>query len=288
VNSNTPANWALNGGSPNDLNVTAGNLSYASLPESIGNSVTNGGQGYGTRRLAGTTISTGAVYFSALFRVNDLGYGVWNGLSTQVGALTATDNQAFRLAVMIKSSSPVGYVFGVQKGAGSTTTFDSMEYHAGDTVFLAGKYDFTVSPNQVSLWINPPSTNFGATSEPSTILTTTTGVDGYAIDRFNMRQNTIASVPAAMQWDELRIGTTWASVTPSRVPRLAGFTRLANGTFQFPYTNSTALNYNVYASTNLMDWITLGVATQISPGIYQFNDASAPNYERRFYQLRSQ
>jgi hypothetical protein len=102
-----------------------------------------------------------------------------------------------------------------------------------------------------------------------------------------MRQNTAASVPAAMQWDELRLGTTWSSVTPPRIPRLANFTRLSNGTIQFAYTNITAVNYNVYASSNLLTWASLGAATQISPDIYQFNDTAATNYQRRFYQLRS-
>jgi hypothetical protein len=50
----------------------------------------------------------------------------------------------------------------------------------------------------------------------------TSGSDG-SIDRFNIRQNTAASVPAAMQWDELRIGTSWASVTPAYVTPPIGF-----------------------------------------------------------------
>ena len=33
-----------------------------------------------------------------------------------------------------------------------------------------------------------------------------------------MRQNTAASVPAAMQWDELRIGSSWVAVTALPLP----------------------------------------------------------------------
>src|SRR5204863_1146620 len=105
-------------------------------------------------------VSSGKLYFSALFRINNLGYGVWSGAQAQAGvqggALTANDNQSFRLAVMVKSNSPSGYVIGVQKGgSGATATFDTTERHAGDTIFLVGRYDFTVSSNAVSLWINP-------------------------------------------------------------------------------------------------------------------------------------
>src|SRR5205814_8612626 len=113
-------NWTYNGGGGNDLSVESGNLSYSGLAASIGNSVTNGGDGLGTRRLFGASVSSGRLYFSALCRINNLGYGVWNGttaqVGVQVGALTATDNQSFRLAVMVKSNSPSGYLIGVQKG----------------------------------------------------------------------------------------------------------------------------------------------------------------------------
>jgi len=224
VSSNNPANWAYGGGPPNDLNVAPGNLSYSGLAAPVGNSVTNGGAGLGVRRLFGTNINDGVLYFSALFRINTLGYGSWNGVATPVGSFTATDSTTIRLGIQVKSNSPSGYVFGVQKsGTGATTTFSPTEYHAGDTVLLVGKYDFTVSPNPVTLWINPPASSFGLASDPAGGLTATTGTDGFTIDRFNLRQNTAASVPAAMQWDELRIGGTWASVTPVPVVIPPGF-----------------------------------------------------------------
>lgn len=292
VTSNTPANWALNGTGADDLNVAGGSLSYPGLAISMGNSVTNGGAGQGTRRLVGASVSSGTLCMSALFRITGLGFGAWNGQATQVGALTAPDNTSFRLQVMVKSNSPSGYVIGVQKGgAGSATTFDTIERHAGDLVFLVGKYDFMTAPNRVSLWINPVSSTFGSGSEPTTgFLSQTNGPDGFAIDRFNMRQNTAASVPAAMQWDELRVGTSWAAVTPLPTPivtTLTSLTHLPNGAFQFSYTNSYILNGSVYASTNLTNWGAIGAATQISPGLYQFTDTTATNFPKRFYQLRS-
>ena len=135
-----------------------------------------------------------------------------------MGGLIATDNTSLRLSVLIRSNSPSGYVFGVQKsGTGAVATFDSKEYHAGDTVFLVGRYDFTFSADSVSLWINPDPATLA--SEPTSgFVAATTGTDGYAIDRFNMRQNTSSSVPAAMQWDELRVGVSWLAVTPLPLP----------------------------------------------------------------------
>ena len=293
VSSNTPANWAYGGGGANDLNVTAGNLWYPGLAQPVGNSVTNGGAGLGVRRLLGTSVNSGVLYFSALYRINDLGFGTWNGASSQVGALTATDSSSFRLQVMVKSNSPSGYVVGVQKGgAGATATFDTTERHAGDILFLVGKYDFTVSPNSVSLWINPSPSSFGAGSSPPGAISTTTGTDGFTIDRFNIRQNVVSganSVPAAMQWDELRVGNAWSAVTLAGPPpaiKLSNATWLGDGRFQFAYTNAYGFAATIFSSTNLIDWSPVGSATQVGPGLYQFIDANASNYTQRYYQMR--
>jgi hypothetical protein len=241
------------------------------------------------RRLLGTSVNSGVLYFSALFRMNDLGFGTWNGASSQVGALTANDSTSFRLQVMVKSNSPSGYVIGVQKGGtGATATFDTTERHAGEIVFLVGRYDFTISPNSVSLWINPSPSSFGA-DVPTGAISTTTGTDGFTIDRFNIRQNTAVSVPAAMQWDELRVGNAWSAVTQAGPPptiKLSNATWLGDGRFQFAYSNVYGFNGTVFGSTNLVDWSPVGAATQIGSGQYEFIDPNASNYTRRFYQVR--
>jgi hypothetical protein len=243
--------------------------------------------------LLGTNLSNGRIYFSALFRINDLGFGTWSGQSSILGALAATDNTSFRLQAVVRSNSPTGYVIGTQKsGTGATPTYDTTERHAGETIFLVGKYDFTVSPNAVTLWINPSIATFGAATEPASgFVSATTGTDGFTIDRFNMRQNAATgnfSVPASIQWDELRFGLTWASVTPAAPPpQLADIKRLSNGLVQFIYPDN-GLSYTVFASTNLLNWIAIGTATQSSSGWFQFTDSSASNLSRCFYQLRAQ
>ncbi len=299
VSSNTPANWTYGGTGANDLSIVSGSLAYPGLVAPVGNSVTNGGVGLGVRRLLGTNFSSGAVYFSALFRIDDLGFGQWSGHSSAVGALCANDNSSFRVQVLVKSNSPSGYVFGVQKsGTGSGPAFDGTEHYAGETVFVVGKYDFNASPNSATLWINPAPATLGAATEPGTgFVFATSGTDGFVIDRFNMRQNALtgsSSVPVAMRWDELRFGLSWAAVTPPDplyfAPgsvTLSGFNILPGGAFQFGYSNASARVYTVFASTNLVDWQAIGSGTQTSPGWYQFTDAAATNLARRFYQLRS-
>jgi hypothetical protein len=288
VSSNAPANWTYGGGGANDLSVVIGNLSWPGLAGPTGHSVTNGGVGLGVRRLFSSSVSNGVLYFSALLRINNLGYGAWNGAPSLVGALTATDNTSFRLGVMMRSNTPSGYLVGLQKGgAGATTTFGSTEYHAAETVFLVGKYDFATTPNKVSLWINPAASTFGRSAEPANgFLFATTGPDGFTIDRFNMRQNTGASVPAAIQWDELRIGRAWAAVTPPLNPVLTAI-EFGHGAFGFEYIDSANRGFGIHASTNLIDWSPIGSASPIAPGFYRFTDIGATNTPRRFYQLRS-
>lgn len=219
VSTNAPANWTFNGSGANDLNVASGSLSYPGLADPIGNSVTNGGAGLGARRLFSTAITNGVLYFSALFRINKVGYGIWNGSTTQVGALTAPDNTSFRLQVMTWAYTNDGsYSIGIQKGGSGSYAQWVGDAYEGQTVFLVGKYDFTVSPNQVTLWMNPSPVYFGANLEPPSYYNDGGPDTVQSIDRFNFRQNTSASVPVNMQWDELRVGRTWASVTPLGSP----------------------------------------------------------------------
>jgi hypothetical protein len=243
----------------------------------------------GVRRLIGSSFSSSAVFFSALFRINDLGFGAWNGLSSQVGALTAPDSATFRLQVMAKSNSPSSYVIGVRKsGTGVTDTFDTTEYHAGETLFLVGKFDFTTSSNTASLWINPTNTTFGAATAPTNgFISATNGTDGAAIDRFNFRQNLASganSLPASMQWDELRVGTNWATVTPPYIPvRVSLVDRLPDGRFRFQVTGPPG-NLAIEASTNLVSW---SLVANLSSDYGLFEYTESPDFARRFFRART-
>jgi hypothetical protein len=289
VSSNTPSNWGYGGSGSNDLSVVVGNLYWPGLSPSLGNSATNGGAGLGVRRLIGSSFSSSAVFFSALFRINDLGFGAWNGLSSQVGALTAPDSATFRLQVMAKSNSPSSYVIGVRKsGTGVTDTFDTTEYHAGETLFLVGKFDFTTSSNTASLWINPTNTTFGAATAPTNgFISATNGTDGAAIDRFNFRQNLASganSLPASMQWDELRVGTNWATVTPPYIPvRVSLVDRLPDGRFRFQVTGPPG-NLAIEASTNLVSW---SLVANLSSDYGLFEYTESPDFARRFFRART-
>jgi hypothetical protein len=188
----------------------------------------------------------------------------------------------------VKSNSPSGYVVGVQKGgSGVTATFDTTEYHASDTLFLVGKYDFTTSPNAATLWINPNSSTFGSASTPTNgFVSATTGTNGLTIDRFNFRQNVVSganSVPAAMQWDELRIGASWAEVTPPPLLRFSSINFLPDRRVQLQAVVGAA-SVALEGSSNLINWFE--VTNFLNPGgALEFTD-SATNAPQRFFRLK--
>ncbi len=72
---------------------------------------------------------------------------------------------------------------------------------------------------------------------------------------------------------------------------LSGATLLANGSYQFSFTNASGSTYTVLTSTNatlpLSNWTSIGSAFEISPGQFQFADSLANNNPNRFYRVRS-
>jgi hypothetical protein len=64
---------------------------------------------------------------------------------------------------------------------------------------------------------------------------------------------------------------------------------LADGSFQFTFTNKPGAIFNVLTTTNISlpmsNWTSAGGLTESTPGQYQFNDPQATNSPQRFYRL---
>lgn len=77
----------------------------------------------------------------------------------------------------------------------------------------------------MKIWINPDSSSFGGTEPAATIQQTwtgteqegATGTNGFAAYKINA-----SSLNAGFNLDELRVGTTWADVTPIPEPATIG------------------------------------------------------------------
>lgn len=91
--------------------------------------------------------------------------------------------------------------------------------------------------------------------------------------------------------NDLSTGTAELYTTTVPTIRILNPTRLAGGVFQFSFTNTPGTGSTVLSTTNLglplANWTTLGSATEVSPGQFQFTDPQAANSSKRFYRVRS-
>lgn len=206
VLTNTQKWWLANSG--DDILVTEGNLSYTGLAASQGRSIAFAGAG----REAYTQFTTqaeGTVFTSFIFNVTDLTAVTTDGTETYfAGWLGENSNSAYRGRIFLKKSGDQ-YLIGLD-GASTTTNYVASAYNTNTPVFVVTSYDFATST--FSTWINPDIANIN--NNPAATLTTTLTTPAANIGGFILRQDDDAKTPA-IAFDELRIGTTLASVVPT-------------------------------------------------------------------------
>jgi MYXO-CTERM domain-containing protein len=104
------------------------------------------------------------------------------------------------------------------------------QHNPGDTLLIVGSYTFNPGDNNdvARLWVNPlPGT---AESANVAAVVTAAGLADINQDRitaFFFRNNSVE--PDALLMDELRVGTTWESVTPVPEPSAAALAVVAAG-----------------------------------------------------------
>ena len=92
--------------------------------------------------------------------------------------------------------------------------------------------------------------------------------------------------------DSAFVGSPFAAEQQfSVIPLLIGEVRHTNGVFQFEFTATPEATFTVVATTDISvpvsNWSIAGVATEVSPGFYQFSDGQVTNHPQRYYRLRS-
>jgi autotransporter-associated beta strand protein len=207
--------------------VVAENLNYPDLTRGTGNAVQlrpNGQDWYMPYTAQTyTTNDTASLYYSFLMRVDNLGTldatgGYFAGLGNESGiSLGATvairlAEGGFQLGIGKRDSTAIG-----------SYSWDSTVFSLGSTIMVAGSYNFTaglVNNDTASLWLNPPATSFLGSSAPTPTLTTAlsgTNNDVLSFSSFVLKPQgnaTSTQIPGSLIFDELRVGNTWADVTP--------------------------------------------------------------------------
>lgn len=225
----TNNNWTtVNNTQVGTIDILNGSLSYSGLQSSTGNKVYLPGSNTSTPRdiYRSFTQITGptSAYYSVLINVidntqlltsppaagNTTAYfmaftsGI-NGTGTFGGRIAATvstvDNTKYRLHIQNNSG-----------GASSLYTEFPQDLIFGQTYLIVVKLDTTTTPPTASLWVNP-STLGGA--EPTGAVTNNTGTGTGA--NFNTILLRNAAATAKVEVDEIRVGNTFAEVTPQNL-----------------------------------------------------------------------
>jgi hypothetical protein len=114
------------------------------------------------------------------------------------------------------------YQLGVARNSNLANASFGDNIALGDAVFVVASVEIVAgTSNDVArLWINPDPASFGADTEPTATLTGLNAGGDSSINSFLLYQRgTNNGLSVLGSWvDELRIGTTWADVTPVPEP----------------------------------------------------------------------
>ncbi len=207
---------ALNSG--DDLLIATGNLSYPDLAPSTGNKLSFAGSGIDAyNEFNASGITSGKVYYSFILKVTDLTAATEANGGYFIGF--AYDNTNFGATVWTKRVDDNTYQIGINSRTNTANTvFTSSSYAKDAEVFIVASYEVVdgTGNDVAKIWINPASQDFGAANEPASTLsiTNTGGTDLTSVKRIFIRQDSDTETPA-IELDELRIGDTWAQVTPA-------------------------------------------------------------------------
>lgn len=217
--------WTTHSGTAGQLQAittpsNSGNsLSFPALENSVGNRIqlTAGNSEDINKPLSNIT---GVGYYSFLLNVPTTTGLHANGGSGDyfIGFGGASGASLTILAgrVYVKAGlTPNTFVLGLlnQSSGASATSYLPTEHPVGTTVFIVVKLDATVSPINASMWVNPTP----GTMETPANLSNNTGSNALAnFASIFLRQGGNASAgTGTLEIDEIRAGTTWASVTPA-------------------------------------------------------------------------
>jgi len=235
----TQSGWTLlNTG--DDLVITSGSLSYAGLPASTGNKVAFAGTGIDAAK-SFTAQTTGTVYYSFILNITSV---TGQSASSYVTSFTDTTT-GFGATVWTRADGA-----GFDLGLNPRTTLANTVYTDGTLplntpILVVISYEFVAGPSNdvVKLWINP---SLGTTEPGVTLSSANTGTDLASVNRILIRQGSATDTPF-VEMDELRVGTTWESVTPS-----ASAGTISSAGTTFPLNTLTTTYGTASASTEFV------------------------------------
>jgi hypothetical protein len=239
-------------GGNNYAGIASGSLTSPSgFAAASGNKVVLG-RASGAQTNTFTTQSSGTVYISYLAQFNST-----NGKAFLIGGLSLLGGSEY---AQLEYSNVTGNAwFNLGLGGRSTTLgpLPTNRYTTGTTHLIVVSYEFVAgTANDIMrIWIDPDSATFGGTA-PTPYQTMTGFTDTTSLNTVDLKSS--SSVPADTFIDELRVGTSWADVTPVQIQ---------NQTITFPnpgnqtITNSVVLTATASSGLSVTYGVVSGSAT---------------------------
>jgi pectate lyase-like protein len=269
--------------------------------------------GVHSRTFNSSAIGSGSVYVSFLFHMPTLPTAdgnYWPVLcldnDANINLNSASGHRQARAGLVIycQRINATTYQLGVRKNEGSATTgitsWGSATFNASATVLVVGKYTFGAGSGDdtVALWLNPVSLGGAEDSSPAVAATgSSNATDSQPLQYVVLVSASTGNGGGVAELDSIRVGQTWAEVTPSSgpppspPPSAPYFTeallsvdaiilRGANGT-----TNGL---FEILATTNLglpvAQWISVSTNSFDATGHFDVTNPTAAT--RQFYALR--
>ncbi|MBU2526783.1 MAG: T9SS type A sorting domain-containing protein [Bacteroidetes bacterium] len=199
--------WA-NQNSGDEVTVQSGSLSYEGLLISTDNSVTFSGGGIDPQ-LPFDVQSGNTVYASFIFRVTDLSTltDTNGGYFAGFGQSTTT----FGATVWLRTAG-AQFNIGINKAtAVNENTWLPTNFDTNTDIFVVIAYDLAIG--EARIWVNPVPDDLEVETPPTPNGTANLNTTRTSLSRFFLRQDSATETPTIV-FDELRVGTTWAAVTP--------------------------------------------------------------------------
>lgn len=221
----TPAvggTWTTNAqaGSTGYSIVSGGLTAPSGFSSSSGNTAKKMGVSGGEYQTAFTTQTAGStVYYSLLLNVPTL----LANKATEVCGLTLNDGADYASIRYVNTNSESFYTLGITYRNAVSNRMDTTQLAAGSTHLVVVSYQINSGSlnDVVNFWLDPDASTFASGTAPAPLLTLT-GAQADATSLNMLELNNASAMPVGMLFDEVRVGTTWADVTPIPEPATIG------------------------------------------------------------------
>lgn len=209
-----------------------------------------------------------------------------------------TNGVTYYLTVYDNSPEPVPGETSLQIRVGRVATPTLETLVATELTSTGAVLNATINPNGSATSANLPNTRYwfewGTTTNNYTF-TNAPRLISFLSSTSTLVSTTVTNLQPGLRY-HYRVAATNIVGTgygPNRTlqwtnsrPVLTSPTRLPDGEFQFQFTGASNQLYMVQGSTNLTQWLDLGLSTELAPGQFQYNHPSFDSTRFQFFNLR--